>query len=64
MLLSRAPASSVATHLQLQVEDRGFNPLPLFHINAEVVGLLSADFNSVLENVGKLENWSPKNAAH
>ena len=35
-------ARSVASHLQLQSEDRGFNPLPLFHINAEVVGLLSA----------------------
>jgi acyl-CoA synthetase (AMP-forming)/AMP-acid ligase II len=35
-------ASSVASHLQLDTEDRGFNPLPLFHINAEVVGLLSA----------------------
>jgi acyl-CoA synthetase (AMP-forming)/AMP-acid ligase II len=35
-------ARSVATHLQLSAEDRGFNPLPLFHINAEVVGLLSA----------------------
>ena len=35
-------ARSVASHLQLESEDRGFNPLPLFHINAEVVGLLSA----------------------
>jgi acyl-CoA synthetase (AMP-forming)/AMP-acid ligase II len=35
-------ARSVAAHLQLDREDRGFNPLPLFHINAEVVGLLSA----------------------
>ncbi|HEX4126364.1 MAG TPA: AMP-binding protein [Acidimicrobiales bacterium] len=35
-------ARSVASHLQLNAEDRGFNPLPLFHINAEVVGLLSA----------------------
>ncbi|MFZ0250755.1 MAG: AMP-binding protein [Acidimicrobiales bacterium] len=35
-------ARSVATHLQLETGDRGFNPLPLFHINAEVVGLLSA----------------------
>src|ERR1700733_10488032 len=35
-------ARSVASHLELQSEDRGFNPLPLFHINAEVVGLLSA----------------------
>lgn len=34
-------AEAVATHHQLSVEDRGFNPLPLFHINAEVVGLLS-----------------------
>ena len=35
-------ARSVVAHLQLESEDRGFNPLPLFHINAEVVGLLSA----------------------
>ena len=35
-------ARCVASHLELEPEDRGFNPLPLFHINAEVVGLLSA----------------------
>ena len=35
-------ARRVASHLELGTEDRGFNPLPLFHINAEVVGLLSA----------------------
>jgi len=35
-------AASVAWHLELGPEDRGFNPLPLFHINAEVVGVLSA----------------------
>ena len=29
------------SHLELGPEDRGFNPLPLFHINAEVVGVLS-----------------------
>ena len=34
-------ARCVASHLELGSEDRGFNPLPLFHINAEVVGLLS-----------------------
>ncbi len=32
----------MADHHQLTERDRGFNPLPLFHINAEVVGLLSA----------------------
>ncbi|MGH8989896.1 MAG: AMP-binding protein [Acidimicrobiales bacterium] len=32
---------SVADHFQLSGSDRGFNPLPLFHINAEVVGLLA-----------------------
>jgi acyl-CoA synthetase (AMP-forming)/AMP-acid ligase II len=32
---------AVATHLGLTEHDRGYNPLPLFHINAEVVGLLS-----------------------
>jgi oxalate---CoA ligase len=35
-------ARSVAVHHTLSSNDRGFNPLPLFHINAEVVGLLSA----------------------
>ena len=35
-------ARSVSTHHALTSSDRGFNPLPLFHINAEVVGLLSA----------------------
>jgi acyl-CoA synthetase (AMP-forming)/AMP-acid ligase II len=34
-------ARCVATHLQLGADDRGFNSLPLFHINAEVVGLLA-----------------------
>jgi acyl-CoA synthetase (AMP-forming)/AMP-acid ligase II len=34
-------ALSVARHLELTPLDRGFNPLPLFHINAEVVGLLA-----------------------
>ncbi len=35
-------ARCVASHLELGPADRGFNPLPLFHINAEVVGLLSS----------------------
>ncbi len=35
-------AGSVAAHHQLSVADRGFSPLPLFHINGEVVGLLSS----------------------
>lgn len=35
-------ARSVSVHHDLSSNDRGFNPLPLFHINAEVVGLLSA----------------------
>ncbi len=34
-------ASAVAGHLDLAPSDRGFNALPLFHINAEVVGLLA-----------------------
>ena len=32
---------AVAGHLGLTAADRGYNSLPLFHINAEVVGLLS-----------------------
>ncbi len=35
-------ARCVAAHHDLTVQDRGFNSLPLFHINAEVVGLLSS----------------------
>jgi acyl-CoA synthetase (AMP-forming)/AMP-acid ligase II len=34
-------AELIARHNQLEVDDRGFNPLPLWHINAEVVGLLA-----------------------
>ncbi|MBV8994629.1 MAG: AMP-binding protein, partial [Pseudonocardiales bacterium] len=34
-------ARSVVDHHQLTAGDRGFNPLPLFHINAEVVALLA-----------------------
>lgn len=34
-------ARAVAAHNRLTAEDRGFNPLPLFHINAEVVALLA-----------------------
>ncbi len=34
-------ARNVAAHHRLTSDDRGFNSLPLFHINAEVVGLLS-----------------------
>lgn len=34
-------ARSVVDHHQLTAVDRGFNPLPLFHINAEVVALLA-----------------------
>jgi acyl-CoA synthetase (AMP-forming)/AMP-acid ligase II len=34
-------ARCVVDHHRLTEHDRGFNPLPLFHINAEVVGLLS-----------------------
>ncbi len=33
-------AGAVAASQRLEASDRGFNPLPLFHINAEVVGLL------------------------
>ncbi len=34
-------ARAVAAHHRLSPSDKGFNPLPLFHINAEVVGLLA-----------------------
>jgi acyl-CoA synthetase (AMP-forming)/AMP-acid ligase II len=34
-------ARGIAKHNRLTHEDRGFNSLPLFHVNAEVVGLLS-----------------------
>ncbi|HEX4248128.1 MAG TPA: AMP-binding protein [Pseudonocardia sp.] len=35
-------ATAVARHHGLSPADRGFNPLPLFHINAQVVGLLAS----------------------
>jgi acyl-CoA synthetase (AMP-forming)/AMP-acid ligase II len=35
-------ARSVAAHHRLSPADTGFNPLPLFHINAQVVGVLAA----------------------
>jgi acyl-CoA synthetase (AMP-forming)/AMP-acid ligase II len=34
-------ANAIADHNGLTSVDRGYNPLPLFHVNAEVVGLLS-----------------------
>ncbi|MBT1679360.1 class I adenylate-forming enzyme family protein [Curtobacterium aurantiacum] len=34
-------ARAVARHNRLTPDDRGFNSLPLFHVNAEVVGLLA-----------------------
>jgi acyl-CoA synthetase (AMP-forming)/AMP-acid ligase II len=34
-------ARGVADHNALTEQDRGYNPLPLFHVNAEVVGLLA-----------------------
>jgi acyl-CoA synthetase (AMP-forming)/AMP-acid ligase II len=34
-------ARAVADHNSLGADDRGYNPLPLFHVNAEVVGLLA-----------------------
>ncbi|MGH9091355.1 MAG: AMP-binding protein [Acidimicrobiales bacterium] len=35
-------AGSIATHHGLSAVDTGFSPLPLFHINAEVVGLMAS----------------------
>jgi acyl-CoA synthetase (AMP-forming)/AMP-acid ligase II len=34
-------AALIANHNRLGIEDRGFNPLPLWHVNAEVVALLA-----------------------
>ncbi len=46
VLLSEAQllyvAAGIATHNELGPADRGFNCLPLFHINAEVVGVLAS----------------------
>jgi acyl-CoA synthetase (AMP-forming)/AMP-acid ligase II len=36
-----ATASIIAAHHRFDESDRGFNPLPLWHVNAEVVGLLA-----------------------
>ena len=35
-------ARHIAAHNRLTVDERGFNPLPLWHINAEVVALLAS----------------------
>ena len=37
-----ATARQVSSHLQLTTEERGYSPLPLFHINALVVGVLAS----------------------
>jgi acyl-CoA synthetase (AMP-forming)/AMP-acid ligase II len=37
-----ATATGVARELHLETSDRGYSPLPLFHINGLVVGVLSA----------------------
>ncbi|WP_018331280.1 class I adenylate-forming enzyme family protein [Actinomycetospora chiangmaiensis] len=37
----RHVARAVADHLELTPADRGLTPLPLFHVNAQVVGLLA-----------------------
>ena len=37
-----ATARQVSSHLQLTAEERGYSPLPLFHINALVVGVLAS----------------------
>ena len=34
-------ADLIARHNELTLDDRGFNPLPLWHVNAEVVALLA-----------------------
>jgi acyl-CoA synthetase (AMP-forming)/AMP-acid ligase II len=34
-------ARAIAAHNELSAADRGYNPLPLFHINAEVVAVLA-----------------------
>ncbi|MGC2485479.1 MAG: AMP-binding protein [Acidimicrobiales bacterium] len=36
-----ATAQLIAHHHRFSASDRGFNPLPLWHVNAEVVGLLA-----------------------
>ena len=55
-------ARAVAAHHRLSPDDRGFNPLPLFHINAEVVGLLAtlvAGASLVLDDrFHRTEFWS------
>ncbi|MBV8528232.1 MAG: AMP-binding protein [Candidatus Dormibacteraeota bacterium] len=36
-----AAAARIARHHHIRLGDRGYTPLPLFHVNAQVVGLLS-----------------------
>src|ERR1041385_2156353 len=35
-------AGRIARHHRLGPQERGYSPLPLFHVNAQVVGLLAA----------------------
>jgi acyl-CoA synthetase (AMP-forming)/AMP-acid ligase II len=60
-------ASAVARHNRLGPGDRGFNPLPLFHINAQVVGLLAtllAGSSLVLDRRFHRKDFWPLLAAH
>ncbi|GAA1297560.1 AMP-binding protein [Pseudonocardia xinjiangensis] len=60
-------AAAVARHNQLTPADRGFNPLPLFHINAQVVGLLAtlvSGASLVLDRRFRRTGFWPVLAAH
>jgi acyl-CoA synthetase (AMP-forming)/AMP-acid ligase II len=61
-----ATATLIAEHHRLVESDRGFNPLPLWHVNAEVVGLLAtlvAGSSLVLdERFHRTDFWSLVNS--
>ncbi|HEY2202958.1 MAG TPA: AMP-binding protein [Pseudonocardia sp.] len=60
-------ARAVARHNRLTPDDRGFNPLPLFHVNAQVVGLLAtlvAGGSVVLDDRFHRTGFWPLLAAH
>ena len=54
-------AGQVVTHHRLGRDDRGYSPLPLFHINAQVVGVLATLISGgslvVEERFGKESFW-------
>jgi acyl-CoA synthetase (AMP-forming)/AMP-acid ligase II len=62
-----ATAQSIAAHHRLEPWDRGYSPLPLFHINALVVGVLSTLVSGgtlIVDRRFSARDFWPKISAH